>query len=83
MNVAESNADSKASTSNLLCDNSFADASNLPSTSELKTDSSVSSTADVVGWSTENVMIYAGVTSSEKDALTAYSDKMDFCLTYS
>lgn len=82
-NVAESEVASASATDTLLCDDAFTDASNLPSSSELKTDTSTSDSDLVVGWSTENVMIYSGVTSGNDDALSSLSDSMDFCLTYS
>lgn len=73
-NVAESEVADEAATDNLLCDGSFTLASALPGSSELKTDSSTSSTDKVVGWSTENVMIYSGLNSSNDDALEELSE---------
>ena len=80
-NVDESTIIDEASTTSLLCDQTFSSSANMISDYSY-TETGSFDIDTIVGFTMDNVMISNAVDYASRDALEQMSDYMDFCLAY-
>ena len=80
-NVDESTIVDEASTTSLLCDQTFSSSANMPGDYSY-TETGTFDIDTIVGFTMDNVMISNAVDYASRDALEQMSDYMDFCLAY-